>query len=111
MGVGLAVFVLCILIFIPIFIVSGVYFLKYRKASAKEIRNLRSISIRAQSAKARLYCFYGIVLILFYYEFWLTPLAKLLGFDDEPGIIYHLLSGVMSWDNLSDIVVYGLLLL
>lgn len=113
MGAGFAVFVLCIIIFIPIVIVSVAHLFKYRKASAKELSNLKFPSIRvqsvAQSMKIRLYRFYGIALIIFYFGFWLKPM--LLVISGEPGIIYHVLSGVMSWDSLSDIVIYWFILL
>ena len=106
MGAGLLIFALCILIFIPIFIVSGVYLYRYKKASATEIKILRPQGIKARSAKIGLFGFYGLALLVIYYEFWLTLLAKLLGFGDEPGIIYRFLRGVMSWDNLDDILIY-----
>lgn len=113
MGAGLAIFVLLIFIFIPIFIVSVAYLLIYKKASDKELSNLKFPSIRAQSAaqsaKARLYRFYGIVLILFYFGFWLKPLVLMI--SGEPGIIHHFLRGIMSWDSLGDIVVYWSVLL
>lgn len=109
MGAGIAVFVLCIIIFIPIFIVSVAYLFKYKTASAKELSDLEFPSIRAQSAKARFYRFYGIALILFYVGFWLKPLSLII--SGEPGIIHHLLRGIMSWDSLGDIVVYWSVLL
>ena len=106
MGLGIAVFLLCILVAAPVMIASGFYLYRFRRDAATELENFAKTGRRARWIRVEIYLAYGVLLALFYSEFWTTVLAKITGFDDDPGLIYRVLTGVMSWDNLSDILIY-----
>lgn len=106
MGAGILIFLVSIIVYILLLIVSIIIFRISKKSADLEASNNQLKCLSAARARADIIFIYAVLLMAFYYEFWLELLVKMLVDTAEPGLLVRLFKGLSDWDSWGEIVVY-----